>query len=73
MATSSPRIRPSSGWSEHHNAFMRMSADRCTDRERFKAALMQIKDIDAFHQVGQVSASAIFLCNNDETTTATAI
>ena len=56
MAMSIPGTRTSaSGWSEYHSTFMRMSADRCVDRERLKALAGRIADIDAFHRVGQVS------------------
>ena len=36
---------------------MRLSGDRCLDTERLEAAVVRItdKNIDAFHQVGQVS------------------
>ena len=55
MAMSIPGTRTSFGWSEYHSTFMRMSADRCVDRERLKALAVRITDIDAFHRVGQVS------------------
>ena len=58
MAPSLPGTRISSQhWREHHTAFVRLSADRCLDRERLEAAAARIADadIDAFHQVGQVS------------------
>ena len=34
---------------------MRLSANKCLDIERLKAAVVRITDIDVFHQVGQVS------------------
>ena len=56
MASSLPGTRTTTTqWSGYHSEFMRLSANKCLDIERLKAAVVRITDIDVFHQVGQVS------------------
>ena len=64
MASRLTGNKTSSGWSDYHSSFMRLSADRCVDRVRLMAAVLSITDIDAFHKVGQVSKGLFILKNN---------
>ena len=66
MASRLTGNKTSSGWSDNHSSFMRLSADRCVDRVRLMAAVLSITDIDAFHKVGQVSKGLFRLKNNDQ-------
>ena len=65
MASRLTGNKVSSGWSDYHSSFMRLSADQCVDRERLTAAVLSLTEIDAFHKVGKVSKGFSRLSNNN--------